>query len=136
MSRSKSILLQVAFKEAAQKTDDVDELKNKSIEFYTMLAELHEELGLSLEDDNRGRRRNQGGGKQRQLPKGANIFFVDGDKWVDFREAKTNNEVKAGFPDFKPFDDFRQGIWVVDQDGNPNDEAVKLVQAADGAAKL
>ncbi len=69
----------------------------------------------------------------REIPEGAGVFTTeDGESWIDFRGAKDKGIVKAKHPDFKSFD-YKSSVWMFDQEGNPNDEAGKLVQAAEAA---
>lgn len=137
LSRSKSILLQVAFKEAVDVNNNIDDIAALTIQYYELLTKLHEELGIDLEDRPRGR---SGGNSKpktqsRELPTGAMPFNVDGEQWIDYRKAKDQGSVVAKHPDFKSFD-FKQAVWMVSQEGDPNEEAERLVKEADKYAAL
>lgn len=134
-NRSKSILAQVAFKAAVDVgTPDV----NTTIGFYEVLLQVHEKLGISLQDT---APRNSGGGggrkpapssEPKQLPEGTTIFTFNGEQWLDFRAAKAKGTVKERHPEFKSFD-WKQSVFMKDQDGNPNPDAAPYVTAADQA---
>lgn len=127
--RSKSILLQVAFKAAVELGDaSVPNVTH----YYTMLVDLHEQLGINPDasSTNYGsgtRKSNTSGGRK---PISGNPFVAKGESWIDYRQAKANDEVKQGFPDFKTPDN-KRSIWMYDKEGNPNPEAADLVRAAD-----
>lgn len=134
MSRTKSILLQVAFKEAAKNVGpDVNEVETLTLKYFETLIALHSSLNISLEEQTRPRGGRQGGGGG---PTGTTLlgqeFNLDGDSWRDFREAKTQGKVKANFPDFKSASG--KSVWMYDKQGEINDEAAALVKAADVSA--
>jgi hypothetical protein len=138
--KTKSILLQVAFKEAAARGEDVAATKLLTSQFYVLLQELHGEIGI---DPDEGQARGGGGGgrnfpaKPRMATPTSAIPFAtaDGTTWLDYRTAKINNEVKANFPDFKTSDG-KTSVWAYDRDGTPVAEAAELTAAADSVAAL
>lgn len=136
-AKTKSILLQVAFKEAVSSTVSQgiftpDEVKSRTVIFYEVLLELHKEYGIEGRDG--GFTPRQGGTRQ---PSGANatgrIFEVDGVQWIDFRQAKLDGSVKPNFPDFKTIDN-QTSLWLIDKDGQTVAEAATLATAADVTA--
>lgn len=139
MSRNKSILLQVAFKEAASSpaTESVADVEALTIQYYETLIALHDSLNISLQDTTRPR---GGGGGQREQrgPSGTTLegqaFEVDGVTWRDFRAAKIEGRVKSNFPDFKSASG--ESVWLYDKQGNVNAEAKALMVAADLVAAL
>ena len=141
MSRSKSILLQVAFKEAAAdrraQPDSLD-VEKQTAGYYQLLLSLHDELGIAI-TDGPARSSSGGGSYPRKSNSGGSTitdegvgFMLDGTIWRDFRTAKVEGRVKAGFPDFKSVDN--ESIWMIDREGNAVPEAAALVVAADAGA--
>jgi hypothetical protein len=127
--RTKSILLQVAFKEAAG-SDTLEEVENKTVQFFELLVALHEKLGINPETKSGG-----GGGRKtsgKPAPVGES-FIVDGEIYTDFRDAKSapNSGLNKKYPDFKRESDGK-GFWLYSQEGEPNEEVKPLVAAADG----
>lgn len=129
MSRNKSILLQVAFKEAAAlgKTD-LDKVEQLTGDFYNVLIGLHDKLGLSLEDD---APRRSSRPTNRPAPVTSEdvptVITADGGLFYDYR----NSERKAKnpkFPDFKSVDNTKS-IWLTDKEGNQTDEGVKFLES-------
>jgi hypothetical protein len=143
VSRSRSILLQVAFKEAVGATLGTDvSVADRTKEFYQTLISLHEELGITIEDD---KPRGGGGSYRPSKPKaelpGSVIEFTDanGTLWVDWRPAKATGDAKSTHPDFKTLDQSKgvgQSVWLFAQDGSENEQAVELAKAADQMAGL
>ncbi len=142
--RSRSILLQVAFKEAATSGADVSEVRTLTASFYNMLIDLHAELNIDPED---GAFKSKGGGNSgwnkgpsAPAPQGETFMF-NGILVEDFRTAKAapGSTVKANYPDFKTATgDEIAGItnpkgaaWLYLQDGSPNENVKELVTAAD-----
>jgi len=143
--RTKSILLQVAYKGVVDSGRDVSQ--DTVLADYTLLVGLHDQLGLDPDSggSNRGGGGKRGGGGRKpsgstfETPDSVTTFIYEGEMWEDFRQAKSDGSVKKGFPDFKAVnvkDDRgqRKSVWMYDQDGNPNPDAVVLVTAADGQA--
>ena len=136
--RSKSILLQVAFKGAIEMGEpDPDTITG----YYEILLALHDRLGIDSDDG--GPKRGGGGsgwsgGAQRQptaLPSETSVFTARSTQIVDYRAAKTAGSVKPNFPDFKTLDgskifNGRDGVWMIGQDGSANAEVADLVEAA------
>lgn len=141
MSRSNSILLQVAFKEAATASLGTNaSVKDLTREYYTTLVELHAELGIEITDDKPRRQGSfgSGGGASAPKPLPANVTpFTDSASvgWNDFRAAKASESVSPKHPDFKSQDN-KQSVWLFSQDGGENPEAITLAQAADAMASL
>ncbi len=137
-NKSKSILLQVAFKAAVEANVPTEE---QVITFYEMLLNLHDRFGITLEDN----RPRTGGGNRGATrgtpitPKGETFLF--GDFLVeDFRAAKADPAlgIKANYPDFKTTNGQEiPGVttpsgaaWMYDQDGGVNEKVKELVDAA------
>lgn len=129
-NRNKSILLQVAFKEA-----NGDEEKTQIL--FNTLLKLHETNGISLEDEPRKGGFNKAGGQSpapiREIS--GTLFFKNGEKFFDFRQAKAEGREKPAYPDFKS-EDLKTSFWMYDRDGSPNPEVAALVEAADAAVPL
>lgn len=143
MSRSKSILLQVAFKEAVGAVMGTQtSVADKTEEFYQTLLGLHEKLGIEIEDGNSSR--SFGGSRpsrpKKELPSTVIEFTdADGTRWVDWRPAKATGDANAKHPDFKTIDQSKgvgQSVWLFGQDGSENPQAVELAKAADQVASL
>ena len=136
MSRSKSILLQVAFKEAVGATLGTDDsIAETTQSFYDMLIDLHESNGISIEDSGNSFRGNRSS-KSKPLPEGVTQFTdANGQTWNDFRKAKAEGNVSAGHPDFKTTD-YKQSEWLFTQEGTANEKAAELAAAADKLASL
>lgn len=134
-TKSKSILLQVAFKEATSTTMtqgifNIDEVKNRTVEFYELLQQLHDELEIETAWQKRATNNTSGsrGGSTNDF---GIEFEVDGVLWRDFRTAKDAGQVKANFPDFKS--ENNDSLWLTDKEGNPVPEAENLRKLADVA---
>lgn len=138
VSRSRSILLQVAFKEAVGATLGTDQdIKGTTKAFYQTLIELHDELGIVINDDApRGGGGFKGSRPKKQLPASV-IEFTDseGNRWVDWRPAKATGDAIAKHPDFKTQDN-KRSVWMFAQDGTENEEAAELAKASDAMAAL
>jgi hypothetical protein len=146
---SRSILLQVAFKEAAAdrraQPDSLD-VKAQTAGYFQLLVDLHGELNIDPDDGN-ARRSGGGGGGSRPTtipsapaPTGETFIFK-GHLIEDFRAAKAapGSTVNPKYPDFKtvngqPIEGVTtpQGAaWLDAQDGAPNEAVSELVTAAD-----
>ena len=139
--KTQSILLQVAFKQAADRGGDVAETKTLTSAFYGLLSDLHAELNINA-DDGAYTGGNSGGGRsfppreRKALPASVTQFTdADGVTWNDFRAAKTAGDVVAKHPEFKTTDS-KKSVWEHAQDGSPNPEATALKAAADQMASL
>ena len=143
--RTRSILLQVAFKEAAEdrraQQDSLD-IAKQTAGYYQMLVDLHGELSIDPEDG--GFTRGSGGGRAKQstfVKPIAETFIYEGVLVEDFRAAKAapGSTVNANYPDFKTADGSEiSGItndsgaaWLRDQDGGVNEALTPLVTMAD-----
>lgn len=145
--RTRSILLQVAFKGAIElvksEKSTVDALSATSANLYEILMGLHEELGINPDEGVKSR----GGtsfvtrdGPTPVTPVGE-TFIYEGVLIEDFRAAKAapGSTIKHNFPDFKtvngqPINGVtgpRGAAWLKDQDGGLNEAVSVLVTAAD-----
>lgn len=147
--KTKSILLQVAFKEAVTSVNTQGlyangEVKQRTLDFYKMLIDMHDELNIDAED---GRAKGGTGGGARRAPakptpdEVTTFIDNDGELWEDYRAAKAAGVVKQGHPDFKAVNlrdnrNQRLSVWMYSSEGNPNTEAAPLVTAADGVSPL
>lgn len=133
--KTKSIILQVAFKEAATPDGDITAIAARTAEFYDMLLALHTSLGIEPDEApvRRNRTRTTGTGTGSNvgstIPDGE-TFIIEGVLYTDFREGKAAPGVNPNFPDFKRESD-NQGFWMYDRDGSPNEDVKELVTAAD-----
>ncbi len=143
--RTRSILLQVAFKEASSNDDigatDVTATKLLTTQYYTMLLDLHDELNINPEDG--GFTRGSGGGRAPStfVKPEAETFIYEGVLVEDFRVAKAapGSTVNANYPDFKTADgseiagitNEKGAAWLRDQDGGVNEALTPLVTMAD-----
>lgn len=145
--RLRSIILQVAFKQAAIDetiSGEVDTIKLRTVEFYTMLLDLHDELNIDPEDGAFKSTRLGGGGPTTSTspPVQGETFIFDSVLVEDFRAAKAvvGSTVKPNYPDFKtvngqPIEGVtnpRGAAWLHTQDGAANEAVGELVEAADG----
>ncbi len=136
MSKGKSILLQVAFKEAVPATLGTNKsVKDTTVEFFNILTELHDQFGIS--PDTSGGGGGGGGRKAPDLPSTVTQFTdSEGQTWYDFREALAKGQVvKEGHPEFKSTD-FKQSEWIYDKQGNEKENAIPLREAADNMKSL
>lgn len=144
--KTKSIILQVAFKEAAadrRAQPDSLNLKAETAAHYQLLIDLHTELGIEADESapHRSDPRASSGAAYASKPRTATpasaIPFTtsDGTTWLDYRPAKTASEVVPGFPDFKTTDG-KTSVWEYTKDGTPVPEAEALASAAAAMASL
>ena len=128
--KSKSILLQVAFKGAIEVGKPTEE---QTVSFYEMLVALHERLGIDADEGAAPARSGftKRTGTTNSQPIGE-TFILDGELYTDFRAAKAapGSALKANYPDFKRESD-NQGFWLYTRDGEPNEEVAPLVAASD-----
>ncbi len=148
--KTKSIILQVAFKEAAAGLDgsrEISDIKLLTSQYYVLLQELHAEIGIDPDDEapKPWANKSSGGGgftpkPKMETPASAVAFTTaDGTVWLDYRAAKAKSEVVKGFPEFKTVDQTKgvgQSIWEYSQDGTPVPEAIELINAANAIATL
>jgi len=140
--RSKSILLQVAFKEASS-ADSLAEIKLLTSQYYTMLLELHDELNIDPEDGAFKRGGNSGGRSNQSTftPPVGETFIYNSVLVEDFRAAKAapGSSLKPNWPDFKTVEQTeiagvtnnKGAAWLYAQDGTPVEATAALVTAAD-----
>jgi hypothetical protein len=139
--RSRSILLQVAFKESVREGEDTTATKLRTVELYTMLLDLHDELKIDPEDGGYTR---GGGGSPRAstfVKPDSETFIFEGVLVEDFRAAKSaaGSTLKPNYPDFKTADgsaianvtNDQGAAWLRDQDGGVNEALKELVTTAD-----
>lgn len=135
--KTKSILLQVAFKEAAAYASDIAAVKAVTSRLYTDLIALHDELDINPDEGGgRGGGRSFGGGGAPKKAAPASVTtFTDGEGvvWSDYRKAKAGSEVPSGHPDFKAG---QKSIWIYDPNGTPKPEGQELAKIADDFAAL
>ena len=139
--RTRSILLQVAFKEAARIPADLATVKLLTAQYYTTLLDLHDEMSIDPEDG--GFTRGSGGGRAPStfVKPDAETFIYNGILVEDFRVAKAapGSSVNANYPDFKTADgtviegitNDKGAAWLRDQDGSVNEALTPLVTMAD-----
>ena len=136
--KSKSILLQVAFKGAIE-TGDVS--KAQVLDYYNLLTILHEELGIDADDA--PARKAWGNSAPKAKAEGIGFIF-NGVLFEDFRAEKEAGRQKATFPDFRTANgtevpgltNDRGSVWMYDQQGQAKGEVLDLVTEADKAAVL
>lgn len=128
--KSKAILLQVAFKEAA---GDIDQTRKN----YQSLLTLIDEFGIDPDEvaprssgGNRGGSRGSAGGGSTQPRPTPPTFIHDDSLWSDYRALKASGAVKPNFPDFKN-EQTDEAVWLLDRDGAPTPKGEVLVAAAD-----
>lgn len=150
--RTKSILLQVAMKLAVPSLDargmyQTDFVEKTTADFYAILVGLHDKLGIDP-DEGAEKKGNRGGyAKSEPKPSAGTAFELDGTTILDFREAKLAGKVKDAHPDFKSVGNtplpggsvdkdgnVTGSVWLIDRDGNANEDAAPLVMAADIAS--
>jgi hypothetical protein len=143
--RSRSILLQVAFKAsiemlvAGQISSDI--VSGTTATLYDTLINLHDELKI---DPDEGARRSGGASRGPSTPATVptgETFIFNGHLIEDFRAAKAapGSTVKTNYPDFKtvngqPIEGVTtpQGAaWLYAQDGAANEAVSELVAVAD-----
>lgn len=135
--KTKSILLQVAFKEAAAHAPSLDDVKGVTARLYRDLIALHTEHDINP-DEGQGRgggRSFSGGGAPKKATPASVTTFTDGEGvvWSDYRQAKAGSEVPSGHPDFKAG---QKSIWIYDPNGTPKPEGQELAKIADDFAAL
>ena len=132
--RSRSILLQVAFKGAIQGGGTIEEIGVLTNALFEMLEAKHAHYNISLEDSKRSGGFNKA---PASAPATGDSFTYNGSPWMDFRANKKSGTLKPGFPDFKPVDGRNdEAVWLYSQDGGANEEAAPLVVAADAKLAL
>lgn len=135
--KSKSILLQVAFKKAAEIGGPGDKLTARTQEYYDILINLHTSNNIDADDAPRG----GGGGnytpKPKATPPASAISFTSssGAPWIDYRAAKIDGSVKPKFPDFKSADG-KESVYEFGLNGEVNPAFAELVTAVSALASL
>jgi hypothetical protein len=140
--KTKSIILQVAFKEAAARGGSVSDTKDLTREFYDSLISLHTHLAIEPDD---GAPRGGGGGgggggftpKPRMAtpPTAVAFALADGTPWLDYRACKVDGSVKPKFPDFKTSDG-KASVYEFGLDGATNPQFAELVAASEKVSSL
>ncbi len=136
--KSKSILLQVAFKMAAPIAKDATATAGLTQEFYDVLINLH--TANSIDADDAPKKAGGGGGftpKPRMATPASAITFTnkDGIAWIDYRASKVDGSVKPKFPDFKTADG-KESVYEFGLDGAADPQFAGLAAAADGIKSL
>jgi hypothetical protein len=138
--KTRSIILQVAFKEAADLHLDTPEAtKDTTRVFYNVLIDLHTELGIEPDE---GAPRGGGGSggftpKPRMATPTTAVAFAlaDGTPWLDYRACKIDGSVKPKFPDFKTSDG-KTSVYEFGLDGATNPQFAELVAASEKVSSL
>ncbi len=124
-NRTKSILLQVAFKSATdQQFGDNTELMRISDDFYNVLIALHEKHGIDDQSDSSNKASSSQasenrGGAYADVKAAQPIVTIEGVQYRDLRSAKEfgllgdNNP-----PEFERVSDGK-GFWLAKRDGSP-----------------
>lgn len=102
--RSKSILLQVAYKGVIEQGTGDKSQKDAVLEQFNLLVDLHDELGLSPDDGKPAPRGNGATRRAANVDKAADdapITNIGGVDYLDYRGAKAIGAKVPGFPDFK-----------------------------------
>lgn len=121
--------MQVAFKGAIDAGFVLaDDVKNNTVDYYTILTDLHKEFDISLEDqkNNFTPRTTSPKAEEEDVP----TVIVKGELWRDYRKSERKNK-NPRFPDFKTVDG-KQSVWLNDRDGNPTDAGVKFLEEIAG----
>lgn len=126
--RTKSILLQVAFKAAAN-TQPLEKVEEVTSDFYLILTGMHDKLGLKPDTDKpaSGRKYTPRADKVESAASNADVpqaTLADGNTYLDFRGLKALGAVKENFPDFKTLDR-KSSKWLT-KDGEPTEFAVAV----------
>jgi hypothetical protein len=125
--RTKSILLQVAFKEAAEKSETTDEVESLTGDYYNILVGMHDKLGLSPDTEtnkSRGSSRTKAPDRERSVTDDAPRITVDGVEYFDYRGLKELGAIEnPKHPDFKTVDK-KKSFWLTTQDGEPTQFAI------------
>lgn len=142
-SFTKSILIQVAFKQATASQRLGEEFTNADLmretdDFFQVLVALHEKYDAGERDN---KRTNTGGGGQRQSTSGGGkseytivkeqqpTVTIDGEEYRDLRSAKEMGLLGTGnVPEFERVSDGR-GFWLEKKDGSPTVMAQKVAAA-------
>lgn len=125
-NKTKSILLQVAFKAAAQQEfADNTELMRKSADFYDVLLALHEKYDVADQSTGGG---SDSGGSTATVPDAPTVT-IDGVEYFDYRGLKEIGDIENPmFPDFKAVSDGK-GFWLTKKDGSPTKFAQTVATA-------
>ena len=127
MSRTQSILLQVAYKGVVQYGfQEAADFKSAILRDYNVLVDLHKELGLSLEDAPK----KSWGGDTAPAKKvvDAPVTTFGGVDYYDYRGQKELGLIEnPKHPDFKPVDTSKKSEWILKSDG----EKTKFAEAND-----
>ena len=141
--KSKSILLQVAFKKAVdtgETVETVEHIATLTQSYYDTLIALHTSNSIDADDAPKG---GGGGGGGNFAPKpktappaSARAFTIaDGSQWLDYRASKVDGSVKPRFPDFKTADG-KESVYEFGLDGATNPAFAELAAASDALAAL
>ena len=118
-NKSKSILLQVAFKAAVEVEKEIALVEEKTQVFFEQLLALHEKYGI----DNQSTSSGGGGSTSAPETPDAPVIEINGENWLDYRGLKDLGAVVAAFPDFKT-PDAKKSVWLTKKDGSPTKFAI------------
>lgn len=129
--RTKSILLQVAFKEAAEKGDTVDAVESLTGDYFNILVGMHDKLGLSPDDagnkparSNSRPARGPAPAREPSVTDDAPRTTIGGVEYFDYRGLKELGAIEnPKFPDFKTVDK-KKSFWLTTADGEPSEFAI------------
>lgn len=136
---AKSILLQVAFKEAAAVgAEDLEKVERLTGAYYNILVGSHDLLDIAIKDREFG---NKGAARTSAAKTGAKpaaasndeapIVSIQGEDYFDYRGLKELGAKPERWPDFKKVGDKtnKGSEWLVDKDGVTPTAFAKLVDA-------
>jgi hypothetical protein len=148
--KTKSILLQVALKEASaslsvQGIFAMQELEDRTIQIYESLISMHNKLGIEPDEggarggnNNRGfipRAANTNAATTAKEEQGVGFFSEDNEVWRDYRTAITEGRVPEKHPAFKGPNGNKDSVWETNLDGDPDPRFGPLQVAADAQQK-
>lgn len=128
--RTRGILVQVAFKEAAEdarRLDSAPSVQDNTEGYFNLLLNLFAKY--DIQDDEKPTRRSSGSKPKRPSAQDdAPIVTIDGVEYYDFRGLKAIGAVKERHPDFKAVTG-GSSKWLQTQDGDDTQFAT-LVETA------
>ena len=128
---ARSILLQVAFKAGAENGGTIDEVKNLTVDYFTLLEGLHKEFGIEIKDKEFGSKfpAKAAAAKPAAGSDDAPVVTIQGEQYFDYRDAKSAGTKPERWPDFKKVGDKtnKGSEWLIDKDGVTPTAFAKLV---------
>jgi hypothetical protein len=120
-NKTKSILLQVAFKAAVEVEKDAALVEEKAQIFYEQLLALHDKYGIA--DQSTGDGGSTGPSAAAVAEEDAPETVIGGVAYKDFRGLKAipGTDLAPNFPDFKLG---AKGYWLTKKDGSPTKFAI------------